>query len=379
MNKKKVIWALLGAILFNLTATAAVAARPTDVPVDHWAYHAVNTALSRNFLSVFEDGTFRGSSAVDRYTLANIIYLLLEEIQVAEIKKKSAELTEIRDLSLQLQKDLGLWYADREALREELKKITEGAIVADERLSRVVESQQTGRAEQEKQIKELQTQLAALDFNIDELRALLEAVSTQIQKHQDALGDKGELLDNLLDALVILNEEVYKQEIAIEDLELRLGNLAAEKTLGFAQLEGADQKLTAQIAALDGLNRQLEDDLRTLAAMLRQEGLKTADLASELAITKADLESVRENIITLRTDRSTLDDVRQLINADIQAQTNSALIREKRLESQIKELEEEFEAYRVSAEKAIKSSKTLAMVAIALGAIGAVIAGSMLR
>ncbi len=127
MNKKKVICTLLSVILFNLIASAGAAARPTDVPVDHWAYHAVNTALSKNYLSVFEDGTFKGGSgAVDRYTLANVIYLLLEEIQVAEIKKTSAELTEIRDLSLQLEKDLGLWYADREALQEELKNERRG-------------------------------------------------------------------------------------------------------------------------------------------------------------------------------------------------------------------------------------------------------------
>lgn len=361
-------------MLFNLIASAGVAAKPADVPVDHWAYHAVNTALSKNFLSVFEDGTFKGSSAVDRYTLANVIYLLLEEIQVTDIKKTSAELTEIRDLSLQLEKDLGVWYADRETLQEELKKIRDGAIVADERLSRVVESQQTTRAEQEKQIKELQTQLAAIDFNIDEMLAMLDTIRTQIQGHQNALGDKGELLEDLVDALVILHEQVYVQEVAIEDLELQLGNLAAEKTLGFVQLEEADQRLAEQIIALDGLNKQLETDLRTLAALLKQETQRTEDLSLELASTKASLQAAEESIITLRHDKSAMDDVRQQVSADIQAQTNSALIREKRLESQIKELEEEFEAYRTSAEKEIKSSKTLTMVAIALGAIGAVIA-----
>ncbi len=377
MNNKKVIYALLSVILFNLIASASAAARPIDVPVDHWAYHAVNTALSKKFLNVFEDGSFKGSSAVDRYTLANVIYLLLEEIQVAEIKKTSAELTEIRDLSLRLEKDLDLWYADREALQEELKKIREGAIVADERLSRVVESQQTTSTGQEKQIKDLQTQLAAMDFSIDEMLGKLDTINSQIQKHQISLGDKGELLDDLVDALVILHEQVYEQEIAVEDLELQLGNLAAEKTLGFAQLEEADQQLAERFVALDKRNKELETDLRTLAALLRQETQKGVDLALELADTHTALKTMEENIINLRQDKSALDDVRRLVSADIQAQANSALIREKRLESQIKELEEEFESYRTSAEKEIKSAKTLSMVAIALGAIGAIIGAVM--
>ncbi len=370
MNKKKVICTLLSVILFNLIASAGAAARPTDVPVDHWAYHAVNTALSKNYLSVFEDGTFKGSGAVDRYTLANVIYLLLEEIQVAEIKKTSAELTEIRDLSLQLEKDLGLWYADREALQEELKKMREGAIAADERLSRVVESQQTTSAGQEKQIQDLQAQLAAVDFSIDEMLGTLKTMASQIQGHQASLGDKDELLDDLVDALLILDEQVYAHEIALQDLEGQLGNLAAEKTLGFAKLEA---ELAEQIAVMDGRNKELETNLRNLAALLKQETEKGKALALELAKTEGNLEAMEENINNLRHDKSAIE----AINANIKAQVDSAFIREKRLESQIKELEEEFTAYRASAEKEIKSSKTLAMVAIAVGAIGAIIGVSM--
>ncbi|HHY15451.1 MAG TPA: hypothetical protein GX521_05205 [Firmicutes bacterium] len=370
MNKKKVICTLLSVILFNLIASAGAAARPTDVPVDHWAYHAVNTALSKNYLSVFEDGTFKGSGAVDRYTLANVIYLLLEEIQVAEIKKTSAELTEIRDLSLQLEKDLGLWYADREALQEELKKMREGAIAADERLSRVVESQQTTSAGQEKQIQDLQAQLAAVDFSIDEMLGTLKTMASQIQGHQASLGDKDELLDDLVDALLILDEQVYAHEIALQDLEGQLGNLAAEKTLGFAKLEA---ELAEQIAVMDGRNKELETNLRNLAALLKQETEKGKALALELAKTEGNLEAMEENINNLRHDKSAIE----AINANIKAQVDSAFIREKRLESQIKELEEEFTAYRASAEKEIKSSKTLAMVAIAVGAIGAIIGASM--
>lgn len=369
MNKKRIVCALLSVMLLNLIASTAVAARPVDVPVDHWAYHAVSTALSRDFLSLFEDGTFKGSEKVDRYTLANVIYLLLEEIQVAEIKKTSAELMEIRDLSLRLEKDLGVWYADREALQDELRKIKEGAIAADERLSRVVESQQTSTAEQDRQIKDLQSQLAAIDFNIDEIIATLDGIGIQIKGHQDTLGDKGELLDDLVDALVILHELVYEHEVTLEDLELQLGNLATEKTLGFAQLEEDNLKFAEQITALDSLNKQLETDLRTLAALLRQEGQKTADLSSQLANTQASLAAMEESIF----DKSAMEEVRHQVSADMQAQINSALIREQRLERQIKELEEEFEAYRTSSEKDIKASKTMTMVAIALAAMGAVV------
>ncbi len=104
-----------------------------------------------------------------------------------------------------------------------------GAIAADERLSRVVESQQTTSAGQEKQIQDLQAQLAAVDFSIDEMLGTLKTMASQIQGHQASLGDKDELLDDLVDALLILDEQVYAHEIALQDLEGQLGNLAAEK------------------------------------------------------------------------------------------------------------------------------------------------------
>ena len=62
------------------------------------------------------------------------------------------------------------------------------------------------------------------------------------------------------------------------------------------------------------------------------------------------------------------------VSSDVSAQMNAALIREQRLERQIKELQEEFASYRETAESQQKSSKTLASIALAVAAIGVVIA-----
>ncbi|MFY9494296.1 MAG: hypothetical protein WAQ17_03770, partial [Limnochordia bacterium] len=173
-----------------------------------------------------------------------------------------------------------------------------------------------------------------------------------------------------VDALITLDNQLFDQEIALEDLELRLGNLAAEKTLGFAQLEDTDAELAEQIAALENLNKQLEADLRSVAGLLRQESQKRDDLSSDLS---ARLASMEASISELREDKSVLEEVRQTVSGDIQAQINASLIREQRLERQIKELQEEFEAYKESSETELKSAKTMTMIALALAAIGAVV------
>ncbi|MDI9442438.1 MAG: hypothetical protein GX101_03980 [Firmicutes bacterium] len=370
MNRKRIVYALLSIMLLNLAASATAAARPVDVPVDHWAYLAVSTVLSRDLMSVFEDGSFKGSEPADRYTLANALYLLLEQIKAAQKSEESSVLSQITDLSTSFEKDLGQWYADREALQGELILIQEQAVALEERLSRVIEAQQESSSEQDLQIKELQTQLAALDFNISEILDVLGAIDVQVRDHGDSLVDKDELLNNLVDALITLDNQLFDQEIALEDLELRLGNLAAEKTLGFAQLEDTDAELAEQIAALENLNKQLEADLRSVAGLLRQESQKRDDLSSDLS---ARLASMEASISELREDKSVLEEVRQTVSGDIQAQINASLIREQRLERQIKELQEEFEAYKESSETELKSAKTMTMIALALAAIGAVV------
>ena len=85
------------------------------------------------------------------------------------------------------------------------------------------------------------------------------------------------------------------------------------------------------------------------------------------------MEAAKSEILVLREDRSVVEELRQELGADVNAQINAALIREQRLERQIKTLEEEFTAYRTNAEKELKSAKTLAIVGIAVGAIGAVV------
>ncbi len=75
---------------------------------------------------------------------------------------------------------------------------------------------------------------------------------------------------------------------------------------------------------MDGRNKELETNLRNLAALLKQETEKGKALALELAKTEGNLEAMEENINNLRHDKSAIE----AINANIKAQVDSAFIRE---------------------------------------------------
>ena len=349
--KKRIVYCLLVALMLNTVTPVAAATKITDVPVDHWAYHAVNTVVSRGYLTIFEDGTFQGSRGVDRYSLASVIARLLDDIEVTRVRGTSGDLVEISELRLRFEEDLATWYADQQSLRDVVKQIDEKSIVAEERVSRVVSAQVA-----------LQEDVEAIRNQISAIRAELGSVEGLIGEQAGDLTESDRRLSELLNAVIQLEKEIIMQGEAINSLE----NWAGEKGAVFATLQSADSQTQAELEQLRKLNQQLEKDLQNVAVMLQREVQKRDELAK-------DLETVQGELVVLREDRSIVEDIKQELGADVNAQMNAALIREQRLERQIKTLEEEFEAYRTSSEQELKSAKTLGTIGIALGAIGAIL------
>ncbi len=365
MKKNKIALGLVAMLVLNMVVPLTVLANVTDVPTDHWAYHAVNNAVTRGYLTVFEDGTFQGSRAVDRYALANVINRLLEDIEVSRVRGTSGDLLEASELRLRFEEDLATWYADQQSLRDEVKRVDENAIIAEERLSRVVAAQ----VGLEDQVVGLQDNMAILQSNLAEVQAGIVSVQLAMEDQGfDATQNEARLAENeqrmaeLVNAVVQLERELLLQAEAISDLE----NWAGEKGAVFASLQATDSTVTSELEALRLTNQQLEKDLQNVAVLLQRETQNRADLTTQLEKAKAD-------IVLLQEDTSTLDAVRSELSTDVNAQINAALIREQRLERQIKTLEEDFAEYKLTADQNVKSAKTLATIGIALGAIGAVI------
>ena len=358
MKKHKIIYGLVAVLCLNIILPMAVLANVTDVPADHWAYHAVNAAVTRGYLTVFEDGTFQGTRAVDRYALANVINRLLEDIEVSRVRGTSGDLVEVSELRLRFEEDLATWYADQQTLRDDVKRVTDNAVISEERVSRVVSAQ----VDLEDRLSALQNELVMLQNSVTEVQAGVVGVQLAMDE-QSMDGSERELrLNELVGAVIQLEKEQMLQAEAINSLE----NWAGEKGAVLATLQAADSSLTDELNALRLSNQQLEKDIQNLAVMLQRETQNRSTLAN-------DLEQVKSDIITLRQDTSGLESVKNELATDVNAQINAALIREQRLERQIKTLEEDFEAYKVNAEKDLKSAKTFATIGIALGAIGAII------
>ena len=364
MKRNKIVYGLVAVLFLNMILPITAWANVTDVPTDHWAYHAVNSAVTRGYLTVFEDGTFQGSRAVDRYALANVINRLLEDIEVSRVRGTSGDLTEISEFRIRFEEDLATWYADQQSLRDQVKMIDDKSKVADDRVNRIVSAQ----VDLEEQVLGIENDLAGLQNGLTEVQAGIVSLQLAMEETMDKSENELRMAENelrlneLINAVIQLEKELLLQAEAINDLE----NWAGEKGAVFASLQATDSQVTSELETLRRTNQQLEKDLQNVAVLLQRETQNREELAATLEQAKAD-------ITLLREDTSGLDTVKTELATDVNAQINAALIREQRLERQIKTLEEDFEAYRATADQDVKSAKTLATVGIALGAIGAII------
>lgn len=437
MKRKRLVSLILVTVILGAIGVQPAFAQLSDVPRDHWAYHAVVTLVNKGYLAVYEDGTFQGNRPVDRYTLAVTVARILDDIEAGRVQGTVDDLALIEELTTELREELVAWYAQRAAIEEKLANTEQLLVVTDDRLNRVVASHtelqaevaaikaeileelraealqlEMASAEQATTLGEQQALIARQSELLDKQRRTLTDHELRLNEHAAQLQEYQARLDELVNALVEIEGTILAQDADIGALQ----NWAGEKSAVLAALQHQDaqlseetqtirlrleelsqstnsrlSELTSSITAVDEsavqtmeqlqaaqarLNAlaertvELEKDLQNLAVLLQRETQRRNELT-------ADLDTIRAEMAALETQigisEEELADLRNQISSEIRLEMNAALIREQRLERQIAELEAEFASYREQSEAQAKSNKTMATIAMVIGAIGIVV------
>lgn len=437
MKRKRLVSLILVTVILGAIGVQPAFAQLSDVPRDHWAYHAVVTLVNKGYLAVYEDGTFQGNRPVDRYTLAVTVARILDDIEAGRVQGTVDDLALIEELTTELREELVAWYAQRAAIEEKLANTEQLLVVTDDRLNRVVASHtelqaevaaikaeileelraealqlEIASAEQATTLGEQQALIARQSELLDQQRRTLTDHELRLNEHAAQLQEYQARLDELVNALVEIEGTILAQDADIGALQ----NWAGEKSAVLAALQHQDaqlseetqtirlrleelsqstnsrlSELTSSITAVDEsavqtmeqlqaaqarLNAlaertvELEKDLQNLAVLLQRETQRRNELT-------ADLDTIRAEMAALETQigisEEELADLRNQISSEIRLEMNAALIREQRLERQIAELEAEFASYREQSEAQAKSNKTMATIAMVIGAIGIVV------
>lgn len=94
---------MVGLVLLSLLAmfssTGMAANNPSDVPPTHWAYQAVKLMIDKGYLQLYQDQSFQGEKAVDRYTLAVVVSKVLDEIATGRVGSSKEDVELLRKLT----------------------------------------------------------------------------------------------------------------------------------------------------------------------------------------------------------------------------------------------------------------------------------------
>ncbi|NLM38931.1 MAG: hypothetical protein GX205_02660 [Firmicutes bacterium] len=429
MNKRVMLGFVLAVLLFTLGA-APVAANLSDVPSDHWAYHAVVTLVNKGYLAVYEDGTFQGSRPVDRYTLAVTLARILDDIEAGRVQGSMEDLTLIRELTTELTEELVAWYSDRAALEDKVSNAERMLVITEDRLNRVVTAQtqlqdevaaiknelmqqmreeaallETATAEQattlsaqqallarqgeiigehsdvlsehEMRINEQMAQLREQQVRLGELMTALMEIENSLMTHkadinalQNWAGEKSAVLAALQHQDAALNEEVAQIRTELASLTQETDERLSELSAMVSESDAEHENTAAQIAALQARSVEIEKDLQNLAVLLQRETQRRGEMSTAIDQIRAEMASLETQIGLSEEEMASL---RSQISDQVRLEMNAALIREQRLERQIDELQEEFANYKQTTEAQLKSNKTMATIGIVVGAIGVVV------
>lgn len=117
---KRVLMLLVFVFAINGLVSLACAQAPKDVPANHVAAGSVNLLIAKGYLPLYDDGTFRGNSSVDRYTLAIALEQLLKDVEAGKVRMSEDDLKLLQRLSTEFREDLVLQGVQLDRLKSDV-------------------------------------------------------------------------------------------------------------------------------------------------------------------------------------------------------------------------------------------------------------------
>jgi hypothetical protein len=171
----KLKWSLsvmIVCLLMLLTANLALAADPTDVPPNHWAYKAVKTLIDKGYLQLYQDQTFQGNQPVDRFTLASVVAKILTEIASGGVGTTREDVKVLRNLTNELREELVKLIADANTYAKRSEEMKRQDVVLKEDLITTNVAVQNLTVEQvqlQKEVKQIIADLAQVKKQVAQL------------------------------------------------------------------------------------------------------------------------------------------------------------------------------------------------------------------
>ena len=175
-----VVILMLFLILTVSSASFAQDVKLKDVPPDHWAYKAVKTLVEKGYLETYQDGTFQGDKAVDRYTLAYVVAKMLNAVATGRTAGDKEGMGDLRKVSTEFREELVLLSREGKLLDSKIKKMEDGTLAIKEDIGELFQFQ----AEALKMLEDITKKTNALEVELQKQKEEIENLKAELERQK---------------------------------------------------------------------------------------------------------------------------------------------------------------------------------------------------
>lgn len=341
-----------------------------DVPVNHWAYDAVNEVSELGIISGYPDGTFRGVDFVNRYQLAVAIYRTIEYIKsqmknfsppenqkeviqpqvVSEMKSSISDLEEkykmIAGYVNEKYKDLyGRISVLERKIRENtleisnnktsLDKLNDSLIYEDSRITKIA----TSILEISKEVNDHSKHLKSLDDSVDKLEKAYSIFTDYVNDVKESINVVKETLDSSISEFKSEIDTVKKisgeNSLALKELRSDLTGVSSRTSALEKFSEDASSSISVLEKSLSKLQSKVDDLDDKYGSLYVKERTDFQSLAEKIESNESSIKDLKDNLSGLE------DRVSNVLEPELSKTKSDILEMEKRL-SDIEENSKDF-------------------------------------
>ncbi len=211
-------------ILCFLMAPISIArgAEIRDLDEDHWAYEIVQELVEKGFISLYDDDTFQGDRELTRLEMAEIVGRILEHIEQREVTLTGADLSNLRDLTVEFREELVDLAQSKEIFADRIEDLEKFRQIQEEDLAILVERIENDLAQIDGIRGEVQDLERLVDSLIDEI-LVLGVEDERFDEFDDQLQQLVTRTDDIEGKLITLEtnfQEMVQEVMLDQDTDL---------------------------------------------------------------------------------------------------------------------------------------------------------------
>ena len=285
-----------------------------DVPKEHWAYQSVKLLVDKGYLGLYGDGTFQGTKAVDRYTLAVVIARILNEIESGRIGSTPEDVELLRKLSGEFREELVVIASESEMFNKTLSEHGKAQQVIKEDIAKLTFTQREMKTEVDKIISEIAKDVKNLDERIDnEISVRIADTEERTTKTEDNLAQLGTQVDTHETKFAQIEEDLSATVLRLTSLEPQVSDLREdvdgisitleEQEAEIAKSRESIARLEGQVLELGGKTEAQDRDFTDELNSIRGKTLNLEEaLRNERSARVSTYTSLESGLTSLSTD-----------------------------------------------------------------------------